>query len=32
MKNQVENKDSGLGAIKKYNDEEQTKLSDKKKH
>ena len=30
MKNQVEDKDSVLGAIKKYKDEEQTKPSDKK--
>lgn len=30
MKNQVENKGSVLGAIKKYKDEEQTKPSDKK--
>ena len=30
MKNQLEDKDSVLGAIKKYKDEEQTKPSDKK--
>lgn len=30
MKNQVEDKDSVLGAIKKYKAEEQTKPSDKK--
>lgn len=32
MKNQVEDKDSVLGAIKKYKAEEQTKPSDKKRN